>query len=483
MAFILTPNMNLPVPSVGNEPGPQYALDVNSALSLIDQHDHSPGRGIQITPAGININSDLPFNNNNLTLVNNVIFQAQSASLQMQALYVKPGSESPAIQDLWYNDSNGTPIQLTSEGEIGPITVAAIPGESYAAGTFFWKQGSGSTTPANFDIGSITLRPNIAATTFGITLSPPSAIASAYDIVLPSLPASTSFLQIDPAGNITTSVPVPGVGSDGMFYRLSSSNPVWKTEFSNIQTVVSGYTAVVSDDLILCSSAAFTVTLYSPTGTASGRAIKIRKTDSSLSNIITISGIGLTTTLNTQNETVTVVSNGAAWIVLDRAIPSPWISAGTLGITSTGTSPTKGPTTTDLLQWRRVGANMRMRYEYSQSSAGATGSGMYLFAIPSGVTIDTSIIPASTNSTSTGESLPVALASCGNTGWWADTGNGHAGFVISRVYDTTHFSLMLYTGTGTNPTLLTAAAGNLLDFGAPIALGFEVEVPVVGWNS
>ncbi len=61
-------------------------------------------------------------------------------------------------------------------------------------------QGAGSTTPANFDIGSITLRPNVAATTFGVVLGPPSGIGSQYNINLPLLPASQSIVTIDNSG-------------------------------------------------------------------------------------------------------------------------------------------------------------------------------------------------------------------------------------------------------------------------------------------
>ena len=97
---------------------------------------------------------------------------------------------------MWYTDGNGVPIQLTSGGLVN-ATIASLPGESYAAGTFFWKQGNLSTTPANFDIGSITLRPNVAGTTFGVVLNPPAGITSEYDIQLPLLPASNSFMLLD----------------------------------------------------------------------------------------------------------------------------------------------------------------------------------------------------------------------------------------------------------------------------------------------
>lgn len=206
MSYILSPAMSLPIPGVGSESGPNYALDVNSCLSLLDAHDHSSGRGVQVTPSGLNINANLAFNTNYIQSLGAATFSAQSAPLvALQTLYVAPGTESPPVQDLWYTDSSGTAIQLTAGGVVN-ATIGSLPGENYSAGTFFWKQGSGSTTPANFDIGSITLRPNVASTAYGVILGPPVSIASQYNIALPLLPASARVLSIDNSGNMATDV-------------------------------------------------------------------------------------------------------------------------------------------------------------------------------------------------------------------------------------------------------------------------------------
>lgn len=201
MSFVNSASMNLPIPTVGSETGPQYAFDVNTSLTLIDQHDHSPGKGVPITPAGLNINAALSFNNNNATNVASVIFQQQSsANSTLLALSSAPGSGS-GTSDLFFTDGNGTQIQITKSGVVN-ASAASIPGESYNAGTFIWTQTQSAlpTTPANFDIGSITLRPNIAATTFGVKVSPPSSIASQYNISLPLLPSVQSFVTIDNTG-------------------------------------------------------------------------------------------------------------------------------------------------------------------------------------------------------------------------------------------------------------------------------------------
>jgi hypothetical protein len=83
------------------------------------------------------------------------------------------------------------------------------------------------------------------------------------------------------------------------------------------------YQATTADGLILCSGSAFTVTLYTAVGNA-GKKLTIKKTDSTVANIITIDGDGsetidgsLTKTLNSQYESYTIVSDGSNWHVTE----------------------------------------------------------------------------------------------------------------------------------------------------------------------
>ncbi len=199
--------MSLIAPTPGKDPGPDYANNQNQTFFIVDSHNHSPGSGVQITPAGLNINADLTFNNNRATNIYGVQFSAPATdSIDLTFLYTAPQSGG-GINDLFFNDGAGNVIALTKAGAVN-ATIASIPGESYAGGTFTWVQGAGSTIPANFDIGSITIRPNVAATTNGVVLGPPSGIASQYNIQLPIVPVATSIMQLDSSGNmIATLVP------------------------------------------------------------------------------------------------------------------------------------------------------------------------------------------------------------------------------------------------------------------------------------
>lgn len=204
----LSPNMSLPIPSVGNTSDPQWAFDINSSLTLVDQHDHSPGSGVQITPSGINISSNLAFNNKFATNIAGLVLMAQNSTPAINTLY-----ESGV--DLYYVDGNGNNVQITQNGGIagspGSISNLTSPASaSYVSGsqTFVWQ--SAVSIAANMDFGSAILRNLTPNSTYGITLSPPAALSSNYNIVLPALPASQKIMTLDSSGNLAAPYTVDG---------------------------------------------------------------------------------------------------------------------------------------------------------------------------------------------------------------------------------------------------------------------------------
>ncbi len=107
-----TINMVLDLPTVGTTIGPTWAIMVNAAFDLIDAHDHTTGKGVQVPSAGININAALQFNDYGLTEVGSVSFTAGSAPSENTAVYVN------ASNDLYYKNASGTSVQITSGGSI-----------------------------------------------------------------------------------------------------------------------------------------------------------------------------------------------------------------------------------------------------------------------------------------------------------------------------------------------------------------------------
>lgn len=212
MSVINSPNMNLPVPVVGVEPGPQWASDINACMNIVDQHDHSSGSGVQITPNGLNINGDLVFNNNNATGLRSARFAVQASPI---ALPSDVGCLYESGVDLYYNDGNGTQIRITQSGGVagspGSISNLVPPASaSYVPGTqtFVWQ--AGANIAANMDAASYIFRNPLITSSNGVTVSAPAALGSNYTLVLPLLPVSQKIMTLDASGNMAAPYTVDG---------------------------------------------------------------------------------------------------------------------------------------------------------------------------------------------------------------------------------------------------------------------------------
>jgi len=231
MPSTTSPNMGLTVPTVGQEPGPAWANDINADLTVIDQHNHSTGQGVQITPSGINISSDLTFNSNNATTLKTARFASQPSSLAGAAPNL--GCVYVAGNELYYNDENGNVVQITNNGSVnaGAGSITGLPSgtasASFSAGTFVWQ--SATSTPATMDMGHLIVRNNSASSN-GVTVQPPASLPSSYTLTLPSIPSATSYLTIDSSGNFGSQVVGPArsvsssVGAGGVAISSSSGN-------------------------------------------------------------------------------------------------------------------------------------------------------------------------------------------------------------------------------------------------------------------
>ena len=200
-------NMNLPIPIVGVTSGPDWAQSINSCLTIIDSHDHSSGNGVQITPGGMDINSDLTFSSNNAIALRTARWTSQNAALalatDLNCAYVVSG-------DLYYNDSSGNQIRITQSGAVagtpGSISNLVSPASaSYSSGSTTFVFQSAASPSAYIDCSSILIR-NITASSNALTLAAPAAMGSNYTIVLPTLPVSAQVLSIDSSGNMGTGV-------------------------------------------------------------------------------------------------------------------------------------------------------------------------------------------------------------------------------------------------------------------------------------
>lgn len=194
----ISPNMNLPVPLVGIEPGPDWANDINSCLGILDQHDHSNGSGVLITPDGININKDFPMNSNNITLAKSLnLIDVGTSLTAVRSVYVVAG-------ELYYTDSAGNQVQVTKTGSVNATSSGISSGTAsaaFAGGVLVVN--AAALTPANIQVASVLLGNNIPSSNY-LTLSPPNAMGSSYTVTLPPPDTSggTVFMTYDTSGNM-----------------------------------------------------------------------------------------------------------------------------------------------------------------------------------------------------------------------------------------------------------------------------------------
>lgn len=191
---MITPNMNLNLPTPTVTLGPAWASQLNSALSLVDNHDHTSGKGQRIPAAGLNINADLPLNSNNLNLVRSLRFNNQGATLSspgdVRNVYVVGG-------DLYYNNASGVAVQLTD----GASPAAAPAGASVNYSRFASSSSVLNITPAvQYSYVELDVTSN------AITVNLPAANG---------VSAGRFFIFKDIAGNAgTNNITINAAGSD-----------------------------------------------------------------------------------------------------------------------------------------------------------------------------------------------------------------------------------------------------------------------------
>jgi len=116
--------MSLIQPAVGVTVGPTWSSELNTSLGLIDTHDHTSGKGVQITPSGLNINADLEFNQNDATELRTLAFDSGSAATttgDTRALYHSGG-------DIYWRNATGTAVQIT-DGSAVKVGAGNIGGD------------------------------------------------------------------------------------------------------------------------------------------------------------------------------------------------------------------------------------------------------------------------------------------------------------------------------------------------------------------
>lgn len=179
----ITPFMQLDLPTVSTTLGPEWASLLIAAQNLIDSHDHSTDHGAKVTPAGLTINSDLSFEQFQATNLKAVQLYAQASTLAASFI----GVVYRYNNDLYYNNSAGTPIQITSGSAVvspgsGVLTVGSTVTTTPFAVTTAYAQ---TVIPVDTSALAITLTlPAASSTGLTVVIKDKTGTASAFPITI-----------------------------------------------------------------------------------------------------------------------------------------------------------------------------------------------------------------------------------------------------------------------------------------------------------
>lgn len=282
---------------------------------------------------------------------------------------------------------------------------------------------------------------------------------------------------------ITLPVAVPSAVKSVMTFNTSGTASFESRGVKSAVSKTTTYSAVAGDQVIYCSASGGAWTLSLPAAsTVSEMVLTIKKTDSS-TNAVTIDPNGsetidgsTTRKLCTQYEWVTIQSDGTNWNVLGHGTISDWASY-TMTIGGSTSAPTPGAGATKVSRWRRVGSDMEIQFNYSHSTGGSAGSGTYLFPLPTGYTIDTSLITVST--TATGNDGSIVGSGSGSNTTAADTNSSVDLDVVP--WNSTNLALVMAHSANFQKARVNNANGPTNFDSTVVNLNFYAKVPITDW--
>lgn len=119
-----------------------------------------------------------------------------------------------------------------------------------------------------------------------------------------------------------------------------------------------------------------------------------------------------------------------------------WQSAGALTIGGANTNPTKGTTAVDGMWYQEIDNTLFCRLEYEQTTSGSGGSGDYFIDLPSGYTIDTSVLGRTTFANNDTRTPVFGSCKIANTSAESTTG----GLGVVGMWSTTQIRLIIHEG-------------------------------------
>jgi hypothetical protein len=191
-------NMGLVIPVPQVRLGPVYATDLVTLINVIDAHDHSSGKGVQVGVNGLSIQADLSLNADGSVAGHNLT-GARSLRMVQQAAVLSGTSDAGCVSniggDLYWNYSSSSTVRITAGGALN--TAGLINN--------VWARTSVAT---NISIGA-----SDAYTHYDV-----STTGGARQITLPranAAPGKFYVFTVNSAANAVTFIPNAADGIDG----------------------------------------------------------------------------------------------------------------------------------------------------------------------------------------------------------------------------------------------------------------------------
>lgn len=224
-----TSNMGLTVPQIGDT-SPGYVTSLANSMQALDTHDHSSGKGAQVTPAGLNINTALAFNGQAATSLRNVQFTSQGAILNTLA---DAGSAFVYNGNLYFSGPTGQPVQITSGAALVALA-GAIGGDyatygasiAYSHTTRVYTVNDESGTAAQINCGPIVSTGAISAggALSGTTISG-TTLTGTTSVTAPAASVSgTATIGTVSATTVTASTTLTASGTANLSGTTNASN-------------------------------------------------------------------------------------------------------------------------------------------------------------------------------------------------------------------------------------------------------------------
>lgn len=208
------PQMSIVIPTRGAAGSGHWADVLDANLALIDSHDHAPGKGTRVTPAGINIDRDLTFNSSwAATALNRVTFASVAPPAVNKSCFVGDGTGGTTANELYWTNALGTNVKITAGNALNVAGFAGAIGGDYTSVSaqlnyndsgkkYTFAQGAADSLGwARLYCGGLRLAEFGTTETLYVEQVAPAALASSYAMTWPTaLPASAQAVQIDNAG-------------------------------------------------------------------------------------------------------------------------------------------------------------------------------------------------------------------------------------------------------------------------------------------